>query len=88
MVIRLGVAVGFGVVASGEAVAEDGAVAGVNGAESSSLQAITVSNIRRAVKNRMHRLPNLFIANPPYLRSIVGRRWRIELTSGISSWLP
>ena len=44
-----GVAVGSDVVAAGEAVAEDGAVAGVNGAESSSLQAITVSNIRRAV---------------------------------------
>ena len=67
MVIRLGVAVGSGVVAAGEAVAEDGAVAGVNGAESSSLHAITVSNIRRAVKSRMHRLPNLPIIDPPSL---------------------
>ena len=64
MVIRFGVAVASGVVATGEAVAEDGAVAGVNGTESSSLQAITVSNIRRAVRSKMPRLPNLLIAMP------------------------
>ena len=64
MVIRLGVAVASGVVATGEAVAEDGAVAGVNGTGSSSLQAITVSNIRRAVRSKMPRLPNLLIAMP------------------------
>ena len=62
MVLGLDVAVGSGVAVTGEAVAE----AGGNNVGFSLLQAITVINVRRTARSRIHRLPNLPINNPPY----------------------